>query len=202
MKVIIWGLEYDVLSYTPREIATFILFFAVICFLMGRYVSSENFSNSYFLLIRSNDYARLWRRWWLKILVFSLIIVSGAFFLFKILDFLLRWNLLLHGWQLPYFLWFLGVSLIGMIFMLSQNFRYGQTISFLLVVCVEVFCVYMSGELKQISAVLIGNFVMLNRSNYIVEGGYPLKIIIVILCFFIGCCGLFGYYITFRRGKR
>lgn len=201
MRVIIWGLSYDIQSHTNKELTAYILFFAVICLLIGRFVNATNCSEDYFSLIRSKGYVHLWRKWWIKTIIFSFIVTTCAFLLFKALDLLLQWNVMHRGWQLSYFLWFLGICFMGMIFMLTQNYRYGQTMSFLIIICVEMFCVYMSERLYSISVVLIGNYVMLERSNYVTDGGYPLNIIIIILCVFIGCCGLFGNYIAFRRSK-
>lgn len=201
MKTIIWGLSYDIQSHMGRELTAYILFFSIICLIVGRLANLTNYSYDYFSLIRSKGYVYLWRKWWLKMVVCCFVITSCVFLLFKILDLIMQRQVMRSGWQLPYFLWFVGICLMGMVFILFQNYRYGQVVSFLIIICVEIFCVYMSQKLHSISAFLIGNYVMLERSNYVVDEGYPLKVIIVILCFLIGGCGLFGNFIAYRRGK-
>lgn len=201
MKTIIWGLSYDINNHSISEITGFLLFFAIVLLLIGRLVDSTNCKGGYLTLIRSKGYARLWRNQWIKMEIGSFLIISFSFLIFGIMDKVFSLHIMNSECGISFLLWFLTLSVMGMIFMLFQNFRYGQVGVFLAIVLIEVFCIYISENIIELAGILIGNYMMLERSSYINPNGYPFNIIIIIICAVLTCFGVGGYRVAFMRGE-
>ena len=199
MKIIILGLPYEVVECSIREIVFFLLFFSIICVILGRFVNKTNIKNNYFSLIRNSGYSRLWHNWCAKIIALSGIMIGMFYAVILCSNAIHEGELLKKTTILALVLWFLGFVVIGEFFIVFQNVRHGEASSFLIVMLIEVLSTFFSDKFPIISKIFIGNYVMLRRSSIFTSEGYSIVIVIMTIGAIIVGCTLWGYRIFFRR---
>lgn len=199
MKTIVMGLPYDMTVCSIREVTTFFLFYAIICVVLGRYISKTNIRNAYFVLIRTASCRKLWATWCKNIILLCAGCVCLMGIAVVIVGRIRDVHIPIKVVGTSLLLWFLGFCVLGVFFAACQNLRSGEAISFLFAILIEGVSIFLSYKLPGINNVFIGNYVMLGRSVWMEPDGYRIWFAVMIMFILLCTCSLVGYRIAFRR---
>jgi hypothetical protein len=199
MDNIIWGFDPDISKYSLKEVCFYILTFSILVLLMGKYLEEQKIGKKYLKLIRYNKISHYWHVLCLKIICLSFIEITCLFLLIIVGKMIMGQLGLKDNWYMAYILWTLGFYTISMILLLLINYRRCEKFSFLLIILVEVLSLYGSSIFGQNSHQLPGDFIMINRSNLILQNGYPVSLVVIVQFLLNFVMAIFGYRFSIRR---
>lgn len=172
MDLVIWGLEPDITGYTMAELSFYLLIWASLMVLTGKYLEKNRIEKEYFKLVRLGSLPAWWRRLYLRLLAISCALAVLLFLASVILG---EGGVpVIYGrkWPEVFVLWLTGFFSVNLLQALIINKREGYKIGFLLCMTVIVNAVFLN--------LPPGNFLMPRRSDLAALDGYPAGAVILI----------------------
>lgn len=192
MVAIIYGFDSNIANHDIKEVCFFLMTFAVMLIVVGRYVDVHSINDQYMRLIRYKKIASCWKCIWLRVICVSVAEVIILFLIMAVANCFTYWEMFERGFAYPLLLWILSISMFGCLQLQLSIFPKGFLLSFLLFIGIEVFSIYAYPLIGKWTAVLPGSYMMLRRTSTM-TGVMPIGIVIVIEMAVVFLIGLFGH---------
>lgn len=192
MKVIIYGFESNIQNHSIKEICFFLLIFAIMVLIMGRFAEKNSIKNCFSKVIRYGKIRVWWNRLWIKILFLALLEIGILFVFMGFVDWFAYWKLFEQGMVLPLLLWICGMCGIGVGQLLASVCQRYSHLFFACIVGFEILSIYGFSLFGKIVDCLPGSYVMLRRTT-VLDGMMPLLAVFVIEIVVILMIGVLGH---------